>query len=82
MPETTTLIVYTGAPPAADYQSATTLDTFIFEDKPVRKVQIVDTDYRVKYQCARYGSFLGGRALLDDPREVPLWECQTAPTDF
>jgi len=63
------LIVYTQAPEAADYDTATTLERFEHQGHPWRKVLLENSSYRVRYQCERYGSFLRGFPRLDDPRD-------------
>ena len=70
-----TTVVYTCADAAADYGYCTQLEAF---DHPSitgkirhwRKVKIETDNYRTKYQLQRYTSFLGGAAVVDDPREV------------
>ena len=85
---TITIIVYTGAPEAADYAQTTHLETFecaAFEGAPMmtwRKVSITEQLYRVAYQCDRYRSFLGGCPTLDDPRTHPVGTGRKAPTNY
>lgn len=88
MSEVQTTIVYTGAPEAADYHTAKTLEVFecpVFAFGAVkewRKVAITADAYRTAYQCDRYNSFLGGLATLDDPREVPFGTGRGAPSNY
>lgn len=83
-----TVIVFTGAPEAADYSQTTHLESFSCaaypggKEKEWRKVEITEDLYRIAYQCDRYGSFLGGCATLDDPRVVPLGEGRWAPSNM
>lgn len=84
-----TVIVYTGAPQAADYEPTTKhLETFEAvacpgaKPKVWRKVEITNEPYRIAYQCDRYNSFLGGCATLDDPRVFPLGTGRPAPTNY
>lgn len=83
-----TVIVYTGAPEAADYSQSTTVETFECTafpggtPKTWRKVEITENLYRIAYQCDRYTSFLGGCPTLDDPRIFPLGTGRPAPTNF
>jgi len=83
-----TIIVYTGAPEAADYSQSKTLETFEHpvhpgaKAKTWRKVEITEEPYRIAYQCDRYHSFLGGWPTLDDPRVVPFGYGRQAPTNF
>jgi len=83
-----TVVVFTGAPEAADYSTAKTVETFeasAFRGAPLktwRKVEICNTPGRVAYQCDRYRSFLNGCPTLDDPREVDLGLGRQAPTNF
>jgi len=68
------LVVYTRAPDGADYEYAETLERFAvkrgdyLDGATWRKVKITAGDYHTAYQCGRYASFLGGIAVLDDPR--------------
>jgi len=82
----TTTIVFTGAPEAADYSQTKTLETFTVTaygaTKTWRKVEIIADSYRTAYQCDRYGSFLGGCATLDDPREVAYGRGRQAPSNY
>lgn len=82
----TETIVFTGAPEAADYAHTTTVEVFDHTEyghtKTWRKVAIHADPYRTAYQCDRYGSFLGGCPVLDDPRMVPLGTGRNAPTNF
>ena len=83
-----TVIVFTGAPEAADYSQSKTLETFEAAPFPGasmktwRKVEITEDSYRIAYQCDRYGSFLGGCPTLDDPRTHPIGTGRPAPTNF
>lgn len=82
-----TTIVYTGAPEAADYTYATTIEVFECAacpdgtPKTWRKVEITEESYRVAYQCDRYRSFLGGCPTLDDPRTHPIGTGRPAPSN-
>lgn len=86
--ERVTVVVFTGAPEAADYSTAKTVETFeaaAYQGAPLkawRKVVLTNTAGRVAYQCDRYRSFLGGCPTLDDPRVVGLGEGRQAPTNF
>ena len=89
MSDDTTTVIYTRAPQAADYEPTTKhVETFecpVFPGGKLltwRKVEITNDPYRTAYQCDRYGSFLGGNATLDDPREVPLGNGRLAPTNY
>lgn len=79
-------IVYTGAPEAADYEYAKTIEHFSHavvhgaKTKSWRKVAIDADPYRTGYQCDRYRSFLGGCPTLDDPRVVPIGMGKSAPS--
>ena len=82
-----TIIVYTGAPEAADYSQSTTVEVFEAAACPGapmktwRKVAITEQFYRIAYQCDRYWSFLGGCPTLDDPREFPIGTGRHAPSN-
>lgn len=81
------LVVFTGAPEAADYDTAKTVEEFECAACPGgtpmawRKVEITAEPYRVAYQCDRYRSFLRGCPTLDDPRTHPLGTGRHAPTN-
>lgn len=86
---TTTTIVFTTAPQAADYEPTTKqVETFELAACPGakprtwRKVEITNDQYRTAYQCDRYGSFLGGYATLDDPRVIASGYYKPAPTNM
>jgi hypothetical protein len=82
------MVVFTGAPEAADYDTAKTLEVFEYvvcvgaRPRTWRKVEVEADDYRTAYQCDRYGSFLGGCPTLDDPRTHPLGTGRPAPSNF
>lgn len=74
MSDKITKVVYTRAPKAADYSYTKTLEEFecggpVYAGK-WRKVEVCEDEYRVRYQCARYASFLRGFAVTEDPRMV------------
>lgn len=83
-----TVIVFTGAPEAADYSQSKTVETFDCaacpgaKPKTWRKVAITEQLYRIAYQCDRYDSFLGGCATLDDPRTHPIGSGRPPPTNY
>lgn len=82
-----TVIVFTGAPEAADYSQAKTIETFECAPFPGasmktwRKVEITEELHRIAYQCDRYGSFLGDCTTLDDPRTHPIGTGRPPPTN-
>jgi hypothetical protein len=84
---TQTVIIFTGAPEAADYSQTTHLETFECaacpgaRPKTWRKVSITEQLYRIAYQCDRYWSFPGGCPTLDDPRTHPIGTGRPAPTN-
>jgi hypothetical protein len=84
MSNTITVTVFTGAPEAADYSTAKTLETFETHNggrsMTWRKVELTGGRYQVAYQCDRYRSFLDGLPTLDDPREVHLGMGRMAPS--
>ena len=81
-----TVVVFTGAPDAADYSQSKPLETFECPafpggtPKTWRKVEITEEPYRIAYQCDRYRSFLGGCPTLDDPRTHPIGTGRPAPS--
>ncbi len=83
-----TIIVFTGAPEAADYSQSTTVEVFEcapFEGaatKHWRKVEVTNEPHRMAYQCDRYASFLGGCPTLDDPRTHPVGTGRRAPSNY
>lgn len=89
MTDTKTTTVFTTAPQAADYSRAKQIETFTLPPShegarvPTwRKVEITADPYRTGYQCDRYRSFLGGVAIVEDPREKTWFECAQAPSNY
>lgn len=87
MSETTTTIIFTGAPQAADYATTREVEVFCAAYpggtlKTWRKVAVTNDRYRTAYQCDRYTSFLGGCPTLDDPRTHPIGTGRPAPSNI